>query len=832
MDFRLRFLAVVVLFSFGDGKTPLYIGGMLPISPNPFVFSIYSEPAVRLAIDHINNNTEILPDHHLVLRLNDSQCNVGLALYQMNRLVTASKEIKIALLGEACSPVTQPLAATSSYWNIPQFNFLSGSEKLENRITYPRYFHNNPTANSLNPARTYLLKSLNWKKSIIIFESADLFTLNARDLREQVMRAGGLEMPIIRTLPDSNNFSELAKFVKSTNVYVIFGLFYEETARQVVCTFYQNSVHAPTYVWSFVSWYHSPYWYMNNNEAVNCTTEEMKKAVNGHFTFGDVQLRPDTNVTTMTGKNVTEVALEFQKVANITAETPISETFRKYSAFGYDVILAIARMLDMAVHKFTASGEIDRINNFTYEDSYVMEVFEKILESSSFPFEGLTGRVVLYNLLTPNEKRKIGTVQIDYIETNNANVTNGHRTTIVGLYENGRYEIGKGRLTNGVGLNNIPWTTLDGSIPVDAPQTKVKLRGKEAFIAIAVIDSICIILALILLFYVVSHRKHSVMVKSFSSLNQLIIVGALFVYTNVILYGLDGQFFEFKSSSVSTCFVRNLLWAVGFTFLFGSILVKTVTKLMKRSAAVNLSVDSLLLIIGSLTFGFLLLIDCILFSLWYGFNPWKEGKQILESTTFQTDVRVKCISSNQELWTSGLIVFKVIVMFICAVAVSIRIKARGYKEQGTSDSPHIDILAVGSSFGLAMAGFGFTFIDNPVEEFLLVSLTLIGLVTLLLTLLFHRKIYWIWNGREEAAVRQDGNKDPMMKLAEAELGDLRQRSRDLRIILERIVYESSGVSDMMRDEVTRILRNDRLTDADGSDISTVVVCNPSADSTM
>ena len=49
---------------------------------------------------------------------------------------------------------------------------------------------------------------------------------------------------------------------------------------------------------------------------------------------------------------------------------------------------------------------------------------------------------------------------------------------------------------------------LDGSIPVDAPQTKVKLRGKEAFIAIAVIDSICIILALILLFYVVSHRKH------------------------------------------------------------------------------------------------------------------------------------------------------------------------------------------------------------------------------------------------------------------------------------------------------------------------------------
>ena len=48
------------------------------------------------------------------------QCNAGLALYQMNRLLTASNETKLALLGEACSHVTQPLAATSHFWNIPQ----------------------------------------------------------------------------------------------------------------------------------------------------------------------------------------------------------------------------------------------------------------------------------------------------------------------------------------------------------------------------------------------------------------------------------------------------------------------------------------------------------------------------------------------------------------------------------------------------------------------------------------------------------------------------------------------------------------------------------------
>ena len=41
----------------------------------------------------------------------------------MNQLLTSPKAKMIALVGEACSPVTQPLAATTQLWNVPLVSY-------------------------------------------------------------------------------------------------------------------------------------------------------------------------------------------------------------------------------------------------------------------------------------------------------------------------------------------------------------------------------------------------------------------------------------------------------------------------------------------------------------------------------------------------------------------------------------------------------------------------------------------------------------------------------------------------------------------------------------
>lgn len=65
---------------------------------------------------------------------------------------------------------------------------------------------------------------------------------------------------------------------------------------------------------------------------------------------------------------MSEVVAEFRILANVSSLTPAFEVFDQYGAYVYDVILAVGRMLSIAVHQKNISGDINRINQFSYED--------------------------------------------------------------------------------------------------------------------------------------------------------------------------------------------------------------------------------------------------------------------------------------------------------------------------------------------------------------------------------------------------------------------------------------------------------------------------------
>ncbi|XP_062518966.1 gamma-aminobutyric acid type B receptor subunit 2-like [Corticium candelabrum] len=811
----------------GQGRTRLHIGGMYPTTFNHLFYSEQGYHALHLAISHVNNNAHILPYHELVLLLNDSKCDVGLTLYQMNQLLTSSKANMIALVGEACSPVTQPLSATTQLWNVPLFNFVSQSEKLENRIIYQRYYHVLPTATGLNRARVLLLSTLNWKKSVVVIESAELFTLTAKDFRERAVKVG-LDLPSLHVLPANNNFTDTAQQVKKENVHVLIGLFYEDTARQVICTFYKNGVSAPNFVWIFVGFYESD-WYLLS-ETTNCTQEEMKQAVNGHFIIDFIQISENIDKQTWIGKNITEIVREFQMIMNMSSSTPVDETFTKYSAYGYDLILAMARVIDIAVHELNATGRLDQISNFTYDDDHVANLFDSILTNrsylsngrgqESFSVEGLTGTVKFFNLLSPDEKEETGVVKIKYIRTL---VDESDQVTNVAFFNNRDVNA-----TKIEGVEKIPWTTSDGIAPRDSSNIVLELGDKGVFIAVAVVDCICILMAFGLLIYINLHRDHSVIKKSFPYLSRLIVSGGIVIYAVVLLYGFDGIFFKFNRSSLASCYLRTILLAVGFTAVFGSVLVKTITNLTKRVLGSKMQEESLLLLIGILIFGCLLLIDCILLSLWAGVNPWQEKEEIRSSTVLQTYIRHRCASDNSTFWISGLIVYKVVVVLICITAVTIRAKVKTTQQHGTSDSPYVDLSAIFSCIILIVPAFGFTFIELPNVRYSLVSVTLMFTVSAVLLIYFYRKIQWIRQGIEENRdnPRADyhdadngGNVDlEVQQDTSRELQGMRRRSRDLRLTLEKVIKYTHGLDDSLVQEANSILRNEATFDSEDESV--------------
>ena len=58
-------------------KTQLFVGVLLPSEVNEYFYSNLSVPAVEMATDHINEDKDLLPNHEIVLSVNDSRvCDV------------------------------------------------------------------------------------------------------------------------------------------------------------------------------------------------------------------------------------------------------------------------------------------------------------------------------------------------------------------------------------------------------------------------------------------------------------------------------------------------------------------------------------------------------------------------------------------------------------------------------------------------------------------------------------------------------------------------------------------------------------------------------------
>ena len=57
-------------------------------------------------------------------------------------------------------------------------------------------------------------------------------------------------------------------------------------------------------MWNFVGWYQSLTWFLEtvDNTSVDCSTEQLQNAVNGHLTYDFAQVRGDRNKILRTNK--------------------------------------------------------------------------------------------------------------------------------------------------------------------------------------------------------------------------------------------------------------------------------------------------------------------------------------------------------------------------------------------------------------------------------------------------------------------------------------------------------------------------------------------------
>lgn len=62
---------------------------------------------------------------------------------------------------------------------------------------------------------------------------------------------------------------------------------------------YKEKLYGPKYVWFLIGWYADD-WYKQPDKSVNCTAEQLKEALEGHFTTEGLMLNQD-NAPTVSG---------------------------------------------------------------------------------------------------------------------------------------------------------------------------------------------------------------------------------------------------------------------------------------------------------------------------------------------------------------------------------------------------------------------------------------------------------------------------------------------------------------------------------------------------
>ena len=106
-----------------------------------------------------------------------------------------------------------------------------------------------------------------------------------------------------------DNPEAVVKNLKLQDARVVVGLFYEKTARKVLCEIYKNNMFGPKYVWFFIGWFNDD-WFMDqeylDQEGIQCTQEQMVEAAQGHFTTEALMRSQNRKEKTYSGRSVEE----------------------------------------------------------------------------------------------------------------------------------------------------------------------------------------------------------------------------------------------------------------------------------------------------------------------------------------------------------------------------------------------------------------------------------------------------------------------------------------------------------------------------------------------
>uniref|UniRef100_UPI0037E6FCF8 gamma-aminobutyric acid type B receptor subunit 1 n=1 Tax=Semicossyphus pulcher TaxID=241346 RepID=UPI0037E6FCF8 len=520
------------------GKKKLYIGALFPMSGG-WPGGQACMPSAQMALDLVNNRSDILPDYELELIHYDSMCDPGESTKLLYDLLY-TEPIKIVLM-PGCSGVSTIVAEAARMWNLIVLSYGSSSPALSNRQRFPTFFRTHPSATLHNPTRVQLFQKWKWTRIATIQQTTEVFTSTLDDLEQRVKEAG-IEISVRQSfLTDP---AVAVKNLKRQDARIIVGLFYETEARKVFCEVFKEKLYGKKYVWFLIGWY-ADNWFKIKDPAINCTVENMTEAVEGHVTTEIVMLNPETvrGVSNMTSQEF--IAALMSRLGGMNPEE--TGGFQE-APLAYDAVWALALALNKTVAPLKAKGR--RLEDFNYNNHDITSEIYRALNTSSF--EGVSGQVVF-----DAQGSRMAMTLIEQLQ--------GGSYKKIGYYDSSQ--------------KNLSWFDNDVWIGAGPPADRTvvieeyRFLSQKLFAAVSVFAGLGILLGIVCLTFNIYNGNVRYIQNSQPYLNNMTAVGCMMALAAVFPLGIDGHHVH-RSQFPVVCQFRLWLLGLGFSLAYGSMFTK------------------------------------------------------------------------------------------------------------------------------------------------------------------------------------------------------------------------------------------------------------------
>ncbi|CAF1583392.1 unnamed protein product [Adineta ricciae] len=723
----------------------LWIGGMFP-QTGEWAGGEAAFPAAIKALDQINQREDILPGYYLNLSAYDTRCSAGLGttiLYELlyNKTFGNVNSSILMLLGPACSPVSTAVGEAAKMWNLIVLSYGSSSPALSNRARFHTFFRTHPPATLHNPTRIKFFELFGWKRIAILIQTEEVWQSTAENL-EVLARKHNVHIAV-RQLFD-NDPSHAISNLQKDDIRIIVGLFYEEKARKVFCKAYQQKYFGESYVWWLIGWY-ADNWFLKIDD-IDCTADEMSRAVEGHFTT-EIQMLTDSTTRTISGLTAREFITDLNTTLKQLFPNKPVESVGGYveAPLAYDATWALALALNRSLER-------TNLEEWSYGNVNMKEIMMDDMKKTDF--FGVSGAVKFDEL--GNRMSKVVVEQL----------RNGYYHRLARFdAEKGSIEWLNGEEPDGSRCWNYKHNYSSGYekrrlAPYDQMQisNKVLEISRTLYLTMSCFAALGLLFSLVCLVLNIAYRKRKFIWQSKPMYNNCALIGGIICLVDVFLLGADSQT-DNPTRFVKLCQLKGSLLAAGFSICYGGLLAKLVrTYLLSTKKTINRlwSMCELFIIVGCL-----LLIDLIVFIIWHIKDPLVFTSEPTGDSSILHDVKTvfkfqQCRSKHHMIWIGLLYSIKGILIVI---GIYLSYETRASKLEMINDA-HLVRMCTYNIFIVCLISASLTLIieRNQDADFAFASIAIILCCFVSFGLIFLPKILCLVRGRDQS-LSSIGNKD-------------------------------------------------------------------------